>query len=139
VDRRPSRHTGSRTWSVLAVLLAVVGVVTLVVAVTGQQRAPLPAAAAATPPSAPRTPAGPVLGPPAPIPAQISATPPEDVAAPVALSIPSLGIASDLLRLGLQDDGTVEVPPLRRPRLIQTRSCRTTTPGHGPDPLGAAR
>jgi sortase (surface protein transpeptidase) len=30
----------------------------------------------------------------------------------VSLTIPSIGVTSDLLRLGLNDDGTVEVPPL---------------------------
>uniref|UniRef100_A0AAU3GML9 Class F sortase n=1 Tax=Streptomyces sp. NBC_01401 TaxID=2903854 RepID=A0AAU3GML9_9ACTN len=32
-------------------------------------------------------------------------------AAPTQVSVPSLGIDSELLRLGLNDDGTVEVPP----------------------------
>ncbi|MEU8706608.1 class F sortase [Streptomyces sp. NPDC048565] len=36
---------------------------------------------------------------------------PPKAAAPTRLSVPSLGIDSELLRLGLNDDGTVEVPP----------------------------
>ncbi|MET9658084.1 class F sortase, partial [Streptomyces sp. NPDC006510] len=35
-------------------------------------------------------------------------------AAPVHLSIPSLGIDSKLMRLGLNQDGTVEVPPAEK-------------------------
>jgi len=34
------------------------------------------------------------------------------VADPVSLSVPAIGVTSDLLRLGLNDDGSVEVPPL---------------------------
>ncbi|OMQ16425.1 hypothetical protein A7K94_0202635 [Modestobacter sp. VKM Ac-2676] len=36
----------------------------------------------------------------------------QPVAEPVSVSIPAIGVASDLMRLGLNDDGTVEVPPL---------------------------
>jgi sortase (surface protein transpeptidase) len=87
-----------------------VAVVALVVALTGQQRAPQPAAAAATaaseapdavPAPAPGTPAGPP-----------AAGRPETVAAPVSMAIPSIGVRTDLLRLGVNGDGTVEVPPL---------------------------
>ncbi|MFD0291362.1 class F sortase [Streptomyces sp. NPDC127061] len=35
-------------------------------------------------------------------------------AAPVRISIPSLGIDSELMRLGLNQDGTVEVPPAEK-------------------------
>ncbi|MFD0337618.1 class F sortase [Streptomyces sp. NPDC127117] len=35
-------------------------------------------------------------------------------AAPVHISIPSLGIDSELMRLGLNQDGTVEVPPAEK-------------------------
>jgi sortase (surface protein transpeptidase) len=34
------------------------------------------------------------------------------VAAPVSVSVPAIDVTSDLLRLGLDDDGAVEVPPL---------------------------
>jgi sortase (surface protein transpeptidase) len=33
---------------------------------------------------------------------------------PTHLDIPAIGVSSDLLRLGLQPDGTVQVPPLSR-------------------------
>ncbi|WP_346623662.1 class F sortase [Blastococcus montanus] len=106
------RRTGARTWTALAVALAVVGVVALVLAVTGQERAPQPAAtsdqiqpATADRPAAaaPRERAAPPADAPADAPA---------AAAPVAVTIPAIDVSSDLMRLGLNDDGTVEVPPL---------------------------
>ncbi|WP_299950976.1 class F sortase [uncultured Modestobacter sp.] len=106
--RRPS----TRTWTALAVALAIVALVAVVVAVTGQQEAPRPAPSAdraesSAPPS--------TVAPPAPSSAAPSAaaeTVAQPVAAPVAVSIPAIDVSSDLLRLGLNDDGTVEVPPL---------------------------
>ncbi|MGY5883204.1 class F sortase [Modestobacter lacusdianchii] len=106
--RRPS----TRTWTALAVALAIVALVAVVVAVTGQQEAPRPAPAAdraesSAPPS--------TVAPPAPssaAPSTDAETAAQPVAAPVAVSIPAIDVTSDLLRLGLNDDGTVEVPPL---------------------------
>ena len=104
------RRAGPRVWTALAVALAVVAVVALVVALTGQQRAPQPAAAAPTaaseapdvvPAPAPVTPAGPP-----------AAERPETVAAPVSMAIPAIDVRTDLLRLGVNGDGTVQVPPL---------------------------
>ncbi|WP_405749673.1 class F sortase [Streptomyces sp. NBC_00012] len=40
-----------------------------------------------------------------------SGSPRSPAAVPVSVSIPSLGIDSELMRLGLNQDGTVEVPP----------------------------
>ena len=115
-----SEHTGrrpsSRTWTLLAVVLAVVALVAVVVSVTGQERAPQPTAAdagvttSAPSTAAPSSAASPVA--PAAPPATASQAPAEPVAAPVSLSVPAIGVTSDLLRLGLNDDGTVQVPPL---------------------------
>ena len=107
-DRSARRPRG---WLALAVVLLLAGGVALVVAVTGQQNAPEPARAAGdrTQPPAPtaQEPPGPPAGDPdAEAPA---ATP---VALPVSVAIPSIGVTSDLLTLGLNGDGTVEVPPL---------------------------
>ena len=120
-----TEHTGprpsTRTWTLLAVALAVVALVALVVAVTGQQRAPQPTAAAgATSSSAASSPttaaAPPSTAPPAPptspVPSAGSPAPTVRGPDPVSLSVPAIGVSSDLLRLGLNDDGTVEVPPL---------------------------
>nr|WP_166757200.1 class F sortase [Modestobacter marinus] len=92
----------------MAVALVVVAVVAVVVAVTGQQQAPQPAAAAGQ--GASPTSASPGAPPAAPAPDD--AAPAPEVAQPVSVSIPTIGVTSDLLRLGLNDDGTVEVPPL---------------------------
>jgi sortase (surface protein transpeptidase) len=96
------------------VVLAAVAVAALVLAGTGQQRPPQAAAApdgaptasdAVPPPSsaAPRTGADPTSG---------AEPPAEDVAEPVSVEIPAIDVRSDLLGLGLNGDGTVEVPPL---------------------------
>ena len=117
------RRPGSRVWTAVAVALAVVAVIAIVVAVTGQQRAPQPASAPGTTASAnsdavpapssglPTTPAEPApsSGPPT-VPAEPE--PAATVAAPVSVEIPGIDVRSDLLRLGVNGDGTVEVPPL---------------------------
>ena len=115
MSEQTGRRPSSRTWTLIAVALAVVALVAAVVVVTGQQRAPQPAATAdpgvtssAAPSSAAPSPVAPAA-PPATSPAPAPAAP---VAAPVSLSVPAIGVTSDLLRLGLNDDGTVQVPPL---------------------------
>ncbi|MFJ7330492.1 class F sortase [Streptomyces cyaneofuscatus] len=65
-----------------------------------------PAPAPATPPAAASAPAPSATSPSAT--RQPAAT---DAAAPTQVSIPSLKISSSLMRLGLNTDGTVEVPP----------------------------
>ena len=47
---------------------------------------------------------------PAARPAEAAPTPPAAAALPVSVSVPSVGIASPLLHLGLQADGTLQVP-----------------------------
>ena len=118
------RRPGVRTWAVLSAVLAVVAVVALVVALTGQQRAPQPAAAddepaptssdslpgpaSTSPPSSSAESTPPASDSPA------SDAPAEDVAEPVALSVPAIDVETDLMSLGLNGDGTVEVPPLEK-------------------------
>ena len=110
------RRSGPRAWIALAVALAVVGVGALVVAVGGQQRAPQPAAVTgdrveSSAPAAEEPPGPPAGEGTADVAAGTgAATAP--AAQPVSLDIPSLGVTSDLVRLGLNGDGTVEVPPL---------------------------
>jgi sortase (surface protein transpeptidase) len=80
---------------------------------SAQQSAPQPAAgtrAAEPSPSAPPTDRIPASGSEAAEPSE----PAEEVAAPVSVAIPSIGVTSDLIRLGLNGDGTVQVPPLER-------------------------
>ncbi|WP_233488626.1 class F sortase [Blastococcus sp. TF02-9] len=107
------RQPSARTWIALAVGLALVAVIAVVVAVTGQQQAPQPAGATADPgrSSSPSVPA--------PAPSTASETPPPvapapPVAEPVSVGIPAIDVTSGLLRLDLNGDGTVQVPPLER-------------------------
>ncbi|WP_051515970.1 class F sortase [Candidatus Blastococcus massiliensis] len=109
MTEQSARRPSTRTWVALAVALAVVAAVALVVAVTGQQRAPQPAATTAdrsSSPSAERAPAT--------VPGQPTAAVDEAavVPDPVSVAIPAIDVTSDLLRLDLNDDGSVEVPPL---------------------------
>ncbi|WP_324277125.1 class F sortase [Blastococcus brunescens] len=105
----PSRRRPTpRTWAALAVGLAVVAAVAVGIALAGQQRAPQPPVSAPTAESS--VPAD-TAEPTTPAPAAVEPAPVQ-VAEPVSLRVPALGVSSDLLELGLQDDGTVEVPPL---------------------------
>lgn len=109
-----SSRPGPRAWIAIAVGLALVAAIAVVVAVTGQQEPPQPAGATADRTTSSSAPASP-SAPPAPSPAMGDPAPPADapaVAEPVSVGIPSIDVRSDLLRLDLNDDGTVEVPPL---------------------------
>jgi sortase (surface protein transpeptidase) len=117
VTDRSRTRSRPRAWAILAGALALVGLVAVLIAVTGQQRAPQPAAAngerseSLTPADpSPSDREKPPPGPSAEAPTADSDT--EQVAEPVSVSVPSIGVTSNLLRLGLNDDGTVEVPPL---------------------------
>jgi len=113
VTETSGRRPSTRTWTVVAIALAVVALVAVTLAVTGQQRAPQPPPAADAGESTAASTAPSSSPSPAPIPAPATESPAaEQVAAPVSVSVPAIGVTSDLLRLGLNDDGTVEVPPL---------------------------
>lgn len=110
-----ARRSISRTWIALAVALAVVAAIAVVVAVNGQQQAPQPAAATADASRSSASSVPPPAEPSTPAPAPDSGAPAADapaVAAPVSVDIPAIDVTSDLMRLDLNDDGTVEVPPL---------------------------
>ncbi len=90
-------------------MLLVVGATAVVIGVTGQQSAPQPTAGAGPATVEPSRPVPPTGS----IPDSGAATPEAaEVAEPVSVALPSIGVASDLMRLGLNDDGTVQVPPL---------------------------
>jgi sortase (surface protein transpeptidase) len=111
VPTRAQNPRRTRPWIVLAVLPAVVGVVALVVGVTGQQSPPQPAAAAEEP--APTSSPAPSADPSsAAVPAPPSSADGSDVAEPVHLRVPAIDVRTELMQLGLNGDGTVEVPPL---------------------------
>jgi sortase family protein len=89
----PPGTSRARFFGFIGVLLLLGGAATVGVAVLSQQHAPQPAPAAAGATSAHR---GPSLR----------------RSTPVSVSIPAIGVHSKLLRLGLNSDGTIQVPPL---------------------------
>ena len=106
---------------VLAALLVLAGAVTLVVALHAQQSPPQPPASVAADPSTPSaTPSAAVPAPPADLtgsggrPSPAVQGPVLPASTPVHLEVPAIGVSSDLLDLGLQSDGTLEVPPLTK-------------------------
>lgn len=96
-----ARSRRRRLALVVAALLAVAGLVLLVTAVLGQRSAPEPAEATA--PVAPV-----VVNGPADLPVPRGNVLP--TATPTAISIPSIGARSVLNQVGLNPDGTLEVP-----------------------------
>lgn len=110
-----ARRPGPAARTAAAVLLLVAGGTAVAVGVSGRDAAPTPAVATAPSPapepvaearSGGTPPAGPSATPtPAP-----SAAPAAPVAAPVSVSIPAIDVDSELLHLGLNPDGTLEVP-----------------------------
>jgi len=116
--------------AVVAVLLVLAGAVALVVGLTGQEKAPQPAASAAgtttpsaaapgsTTPSPGSTPAVPAPGSataPAPSASAVPGALPALAASdPVHLDVPAIKVSSDLLDLGLNPDNTLQVPPLEK-------------------------
>lgn len=84
-------------WWLPAALLVAAGAIAVIV---GQQGGEQPVLSRALPPA----PAGTSPS------SAAEAVPRQTVAAPSWISIPSLGVRSDLLRLGLKPDGTLEVP-----------------------------
>jgi len=107
---------GRRTMAVLAALLVLAGAVALVVGLTSQHHAPQPPASAGRaitstgPASSPTGSSTPSWEP------QLAAgaVTPLPAAEPTHLDVPAIGVSSDLLQLGQNPDGTVEVPPLAR-------------------------
>jgi hypothetical protein len=109
----------------LAALLVLAGAAAVVVGLTSQVHAPQPPASAAATTSAAIPAAPPPATPsatPSPTAASASsapqlasgAVPPLPPAQPTRLTIPAIGVTSDLLQLGQNPDGTIQVPPLVR-------------------------
>jgi LPXTG-site transpeptidase (sortase) family protein len=104
----PPRRPGRSLLLVLAVLLLLGGGTAVAVGLLGQvadpplpsaAQHPVPGTTTARESSAPATP-----------PSASPTTPPASSALPVSLSIPSIDVRSDLLTLGTNPDGTLEVP-----------------------------
>jgi sortase (surface protein transpeptidase) len=116
---RTARRPGPVVLTATAVALLIGGGTAVGVGLSGRDAAPAPpslSAPSAETPSDPEPFAGPPSAAPAPSPTEPPAEPTEDaeeaapVAAPVSVSIPAIGVTSDLLHLGLNPDGTLEVP-----------------------------
>lgn len=118
---RAARRPGRVAAVALALALLVGGGTAVAVGLTGRDAVPPPLAtgpsashdgAAAGATDSPATPSA--SEPPPSVAAQESQAPTEtaavEVAAPVRLSIPAIGVTSDLLHLGLQEDRRLEVP-----------------------------
>jgi Sortase domain len=101
-----------RYLAVAGVVLAVAGLLALSSGLHGQQRAPRPPASAAVPVD-PTDPTGAPAGT-APAPAAAIRHLVLPASTPTRLSIPAIGVTSELRPLGLNPDRTVQVPPLGR-------------------------
>ena len=118
---RPSRNR-RLPWAVLAGLLVLAGAVALTVGLRAQRHAPQPPASAAIPIAAPSE--SPSVDPRSSVagsassgrgtPTAATTGPVLARALPVSVSLPSIGVTSDLLTLGLNPDHSVQVPPLSR-------------------------
>jgi sortase family protein len=107
----PPRGTGRvRFFGFVGVLLVLGGAVTMGVATLSQRQAPQPSASAAGATGAHR---GPSLR----------------RSIPVAVSIPAINVHSKLLRLGLNSDGSIQVPPLPSSASLAAWYKYSATPG----------
>jgi hypothetical protein len=95
-------HKGRLLATIVGAFLALIGSALIVVAMASQEHAPQPPAAAAG-----------VLAPPSAVSARPTSTvvgPVLPRSKPVAIDIPAIGVHSSLLDLGLNPDGTIQVP-----------------------------
>jgi Sortase domain len=97
-DTAPRRRALARLAGIAGVLLLACGAVTVGIAVVAQQHAPQPAPGAAGA-------VGPAAGPRGPSLRR---------SVPVAVAIPAIGVRSKLLSLGVNADGTMQVPSLTK-------------------------
>ncbi len=107
--RAPAPPRAARVWAGTSVLLAAAGVATLVFVPSGSAPArvdtPVSVAAAPAGPSVAASAAAVPSAPPAPAPLLLPASDPTRV------RIPALGVTARMIRLGLDRDGAMEVPP----------------------------
>ena len=100
-----------------AALLLIAGITVVVIGVNSQQQPPEPSAAdgSSSTASTPTTPEPQTSTTPhAPAPAPAPTPTPLAASAPTHIDIPAIGVSSDMLQLGTNPDGTVEVPPLEK-------------------------
>lgn len=107
----------TRVFGAVGAVLLVAGMIAIVVAVRAQQSAPQPPASAARAvPVVPSDPAGP-SGPESPSTQRDSSSPATrgpilSRSRPVHLSVPAIGVDSDLKQIGLNAKGEIQTPPL---------------------------
>jgi LPXTG-site transpeptidase (sortase) family protein len=110
----PARRPGRTLLLVLAVLLLLGGGTAVAVGVTGQVADPPSPAAASRSGAAPSETLPPTSAAPSssaePSPTTATPAPSAPAAAPVSLSIPAIDVASELITLGSNPDGTLQVP-----------------------------
>ncbi|MEV6802218.1 class F sortase [Micromonospora rifamycinica] len=134
---RPWRAAGAAVVVLLA--MAGSGLVGASLRTTPPPRPPQPAAQAApqtAPAATPATDAGPVDDPDAGIPADASAPAGPDPlprSAPTTITIPKIGVNAEIMPLGTNPDGTVQVPPLE-----QAQRAGWYEPGTSPGETGNA-
>ncbi|HEY2044807.1 MAG TPA: class F sortase [Jatrophihabitans sp.] len=97
----------------LAVLLVAVGTIALIVGIRAQRHAPQPPASAAIPFAGSATGSS-AAAPSHSVGGKATKGPVLARSTPVQLSIPSIGVTSSLINLGLNPDRSVQVPPLTR-------------------------
>ena len=102
-----------------AAALLVAALAMLSLGFSAQHHAPQPPASAALPVTAGQTPAStpgsPENVPAPPAPTVTPTAPAKSTVTPTAISIPAIGVHHTLMQLGLNSDGTLEVPPLTEP------------------------
>jgi sortase (surface protein transpeptidase) len=103
----------------------VAGVVLIVRAVSGGPGGALPAAALVIPPN---------VGTAVPAPSVVPTAAPLAASAPVRIQIPVLGVSAPVMRLSLNADGTVQVPPLANHNLAGWYD-GSVTPGQRGSPV----
>jgi hypothetical protein len=115
---RAPQPVAARLWAGTSVVLAAAGVAAVVVLPTHREPARLDvpvvvvAAPATVPPQTPAVAAAAQAAPVVATPAPVLQLPPSQ---PVRVQIPALGVVSTVMQLGLQADGTMEVPPAAYP------------------------
>jgi hypothetical protein len=115
-----ARARRTRILAVAGAVLLAAGVIAIVLALRGQQHAPQPPPSAASPvavaPTHPTPPSSERSNPPA-TPATPSPTTRGPILArsqPTHLSVPAIGVNSDLKKIGLTSSGQIQTPPLAR-------------------------
>jgi hypothetical protein len=113
-----ARAHRSRVLAVVGAVLLVAGAIALVVGLRAQQHAPRPPASAASPvavvPSVSPTSATPPGTETSAAPSPATQGPVLARSVPTHLSIPSIGVESDLRQIGLDASGQIQTPPLVR-------------------------